>query len=62
MRSYASFQGHPLHPALIPFPFAFLTGALVFDAAGWVAAPSFAATSRSTIAARIAAGRWPAAC
>lgn len=34
MRSKASFRGHPIHPALIPFPFAFLTGALVFDGAG----------------------------
>jgi nitrite reductase/ring-hydroxylating ferredoxin subunit/uncharacterized membrane protein len=37
MRSKASFRGHPLHPALIPFPFAFLTGAFVFDAAGRLA-------------------------
>jgi uncharacterized membrane protein/nitrite reductase/ring-hydroxylating ferredoxin subunit len=35
MKSYASFKGHPIHPALIPFPFAFLIGALLFDAAGW---------------------------
>ena len=34
MRSKASFKGHPIHPALIPFPFAFLTGALLFDLAG----------------------------
>jgi nitrite reductase/ring-hydroxylating ferredoxin subunit/uncharacterized membrane protein len=33
MRSKASFRGHPIHPALIPFPFAFLTGAFLFDAA-----------------------------
>ena len=37
MRSKASFRGHPIHPALIPFPFAFLTGALLFDAAGLLA-------------------------
>jgi uncharacterized membrane protein/nitrite reductase/ring-hydroxylating ferredoxin subunit len=36
MRSKASFKGHPIHPALIPFPLAFLYGALVFDALGWV--------------------------
>lgn len=36
MRSTASFKGHPIHPALIPFPIAFLTGALLFDAAGVV--------------------------
>ncbi|PYR76995.1 MAG: hypothetical protein DMF86_10840 [Acidobacteria bacterium] len=34
MRSYASFKGHPIHPALIPFPFAFLLGALLFDLLG----------------------------
>lgn len=34
MRSKASFRSHPIHPALIPFPFAFLIGAFVFDAAG----------------------------
>ena len=34
MRSRASIKGHPIHPALIPFPFAFLVGALAFDAAG----------------------------
>ncbi|MGQ0814736.1 MAG: DUF2231 domain-containing protein, partial [Gemmatimonadota bacterium] len=34
MRSKASFKGHPIHPALIPFPLAFLYGAFGFDAAG----------------------------
>lgn len=34
MRTTASIKGHPIHPALIPFPFAFLVGALVFDLAG----------------------------
>ncbi|MDQ4081066.1 MAG: Rieske 2Fe-2S domain-containing protein [Gemmatimonadota bacterium] len=36
MRSKASFRGHPIHPALIPFPFAFLIGAFAFDVAGKV--------------------------
>jgi uncharacterized membrane protein/nitrite reductase/ring-hydroxylating ferredoxin subunit len=36
MKSKAVLLGHPLHPMLIPFPFAFLTGALAFDAAGWL--------------------------
>jgi uncharacterized membrane protein/nitrite reductase/ring-hydroxylating ferredoxin subunit len=36
MRSRASIKGHPIHPALIVFPFAFLVGALAFDAAGVV--------------------------
>lgn len=34
MRSRASYKGHPIHPALIPFPFAFLYGAFVFDLLG----------------------------
>ena len=34
MRSKASFRGHPIHPALIPFPFAFLYGAFGFDLLG----------------------------
>jgi uncharacterized membrane protein/nitrite reductase/ring-hydroxylating ferredoxin subunit len=36
MRSKASVKGHPIHPALIPFPIAFLYGALIFDALGVV--------------------------
>ena len=36
MRSAAHFRGHPVHPALIPFPFAFLYGAFFFDLAGWL--------------------------
>jgi nitrite reductase/ring-hydroxylating ferredoxin subunit/uncharacterized membrane protein len=37
VRSKASFRGHPIHPALIPFPFAFLYGALIADVAGRLA-------------------------
>jgi uncharacterized membrane protein len=37
MRSRASLRGHPIHPALIPFPFAFLYGAFFFDLAGRLA-------------------------
>lgn len=36
MKSKAVLLGHPAHPMLIPFPFAFLTGAFLFDAAGWL--------------------------
>ena len=35
MKSKAVALGHPIHPMLIPFPFAFLAGAALFDAAGW---------------------------
>lgn len=34
MRSKVSYKSHPVHPALIPFPFAFLSGALFFDLFG----------------------------
>src|SRR5512132_1484102 len=36
MRSKASIRSHPIHPALIPFPFAFLIGSFVFDLMGWL--------------------------
>jgi uncharacterized membrane protein len=31
MKSSASLSGHPIHPMLIPYPFAFLSGAAAFD-------------------------------
>jgi nitrite reductase/ring-hydroxylating ferredoxin subunit/uncharacterized membrane protein len=34
VRSRAHVKAHPIHPALIPFPFAFLLGAFFFDLAG----------------------------
>lgn len=34
MKTRASIKSHPLHPALIPFPFAFLTGGFLFDLLG----------------------------
>jgi uncharacterized membrane protein len=34
MKSKAVALGHPIHPMLIPFPFAFLIGAALFDAPG----------------------------
>jgi uncharacterized membrane protein len=39
MKSAARVMGHPIHPMLIPYPFAFLSAAAVFDVA--------AATKRS---------------
>lgn len=36
MRSQANFRSHPIHPALIPFPFAFLIGSFGFDLLGWL--------------------------
>jgi nitrite reductase/ring-hydroxylating ferredoxin subunit/uncharacterized membrane protein len=35
MKSKAVLLGHPAHPMLIPFPFAFLSGAFLFDVMGW---------------------------
>jgi uncharacterized membrane protein/nitrite reductase/ring-hydroxylating ferredoxin subunit len=34
MQSQASIKGHPVHPMLIVYPFAFLTGSFAFNAAG----------------------------
>lgn len=34
MRSFANIKGHAIHPALVVFPFAFLTGAFVAHAIG----------------------------
>jgi nitrite reductase/ring-hydroxylating ferredoxin subunit/uncharacterized membrane protein len=57
MRSRAQFKSHPIHPALIPFPFAFLTGALIFDVIGVITnAPSFWATGAHLQVAGIGAG------
>src|SRR5687767_1923958 len=57
MRSRAQFKGHPIHPALIPFPFAFLTGAVVFDAIGVTAgAPTLVTTAAWLQIAGIGAG------
>lgn len=33
MKSAARFMDHPIHPMLIPYPFAFLSGAAAFDVA-----------------------------
>lgn len=42
MRSKANFRGHPIHPALVHFPLAFLMGAFGFDLAGtWVSKPGW---------------------
>ena len=57
MRSTAQFKGHPLHPALIPFPFAFLVGALLADVGGWVLdRHSLTITAQYLAIAGIAAG------
>jgi nitrite reductase/ring-hydroxylating ferredoxin subunit/uncharacterized membrane protein len=45
MQSRAVFKAHPIHPALIPFPFAFLTGALLFDVLALAFDGAFAATA-----------------
>ena len=34
MKTRASYKSHALHPALIPFPFAFLIGGMLFDLTG----------------------------
>ena len=57
MRSRAHFRSHPLHPALIPFPFAFLTGAFVFDVLGTLTgAASLCATAGHLVVGGVATG------
>lgn len=57
MRSRASLKAHPIHPSLIPFPFAFLTGAVLFDIAALAfERPSLGATGAHLTLAGIAAG------
>lgn len=57
MRSTAHFKAHPIHPALIPFPFAFLWGAAVFDLLHLVTGrPEFTITASHLTVAGVAAG------
>lgn len=57
MKSKIEVFGHPLHPMLIPFPFAFLTGAVLFDASGLLFSnDSFWTTGGHLTAAGIAGG------
>lgn len=57
MRSRASYKGHPIHPMLIPFPFAFLTGAFLFDAAAaWTGNMDLSYTGRNLTLAGIGMG------
>lgn len=39
--STAALAGHPIHPILIPFPIAFLTGALATDVVFWLGGGAF---------------------
>ena len=54
MKSGASIKSHPLHPMLIPFPLAFLSGAFAFDVAGML----FERNQISIDHRYAGAGRW----
>jgi uncharacterized membrane protein/nitrite reductase/ring-hydroxylating ferredoxin subunit len=57
MRSRAQFKGHPIHPAIVPFPFAFLTGGLLFDLIGtFTIQPGLSETGAYLTIAGLAAG------
>lgn len=57
MKSRANVKAHPIHPALIPFPFAFLVGAFLFDLAGVVLArPAWFVTGGHLTLAGLVAG------
>lgn len=56
MRSTANYRSHPIHPALIPFPFAFLWGAFAFDLLGrWLDRPAWWTTGAHLALVGIAA-------
>lgn len=60
MKSKAVLLGHPAHPMLIPFPFAFLTGAFLFDVAGWLRGVSSWWTTGAYLSlAGVATPSWP---
>jgi nitrite reductase/ring-hydroxylating ferredoxin subunit/uncharacterized membrane protein len=57
MRSKASFKGHPIHPMLITYPFAFLTGGWAFGMAGAITKQKDLSTvARYLVPAGVAAG------
>ena len=57
MRSRAQIKAHPIHPALVPFPFAFLWGVVIFDALYLISwNDAFTTTARYLTVAGIAAG------
>ena len=60
-RSTARFAGHPLHPMLIPFPLAFLFGALASDLVYWRTGAAFWATASFYLLAAGIAGALLAA-
>lgn len=41
VRSHVTIGGHPIHPMLVPFPIAFLIGALASDLAFWATSDPF---------------------
>jgi uncharacterized membrane protein len=45
MKSTAHLNGHPIHPMLIPYPFALLTSAVVFDLGSRWAGPEWSRTA-----------------
>ena len=44
-KSTATIMGHPIHPMLVPFPIAFLVGALLSDVGYWLTRDAFFATA-----------------
>jgi len=57
LRSQSTLGGHPVHPMLVPFPIAFLVGALASDLALWgTSDPFWARASAWLIAGGLAMG------
>ena len=57
VRSRANIKAHPIHPALIPFPFAFLEGAVLFDIGALILSqPAWATTAGHLTVAGVGSG------
>lgn len=57
VRSHAQIKAHPIHPSLIPFPFAFLWGASLFDLGAWAwSSDELAVTAGHLTIAGVASG------
>jgi nitrite reductase/ring-hydroxylating ferredoxin subunit/uncharacterized membrane protein len=57
LKSYAHVRRHPIHPALIPFPIAFLVATALFDASAWAFdRPAWAAVASYLLPAGLLTG------
>jgi uncharacterized membrane protein/nitrite reductase/ring-hydroxylating ferredoxin subunit len=56
MKSKANIKAHPIHPMLVMFPFAFFTGALIFDVITLLSNETYKETATSLAVAGLSGG------